>query len=77
MSKCDFIIDVGLNRIGTIQNNLYYSFGLNNSSPEQICSIKNNNKIALTDSVRNHYRSITNAFFETAKYMLANNKKKN
>ncbi|HWB28589.1 MAG TPA: sulfatase-like hydrolase/transferase [Chitinophagaceae bacterium] len=77
MTKCDFIIDVGLNRIGTIQNNMFYSYGLNNSSPEQICSIVNNNKIVLTDSLRNHYRTITNAFFETAKYMLANNKKKN
>ncbi|HVX52176.1 MAG TPA: LTA synthase family protein [Chitinophagaceae bacterium] len=76
MSKCDFIIDVGLNRIGTIQNNLYYSYGLNNSSPEQICSILNNDKITLTDSLRSHYRTITDAFFETAKYMLANNKKK-
>ncbi len=76
-SKCDFIIDVGLNRIGTIQNDLYYSYGLKNSSPEQICSIENNTKIVLTDSLKTHYRNITDAFFETAKYMLANNKKKN
>ncbi len=75
-SKCDFIIDVGLNRIGTIQNNYYYSYGLNNSSPEQICAMENNGKVVLTDSLRRHYRGMTDAFFETAKYMLANNKKK-
>lgn len=75
-SKCDFIIDIELKRIGAIQNNLYYSYGLNGTSPEQISSIENNNKVALTDSLRNHYRAITDAFFETAKYMLGNNKKK-
>lgn len=75
-SKCDFIIDIELKRIGAIQNNLYYSYGLNGTSPEQISSIENNNKIVLTDSLRNHYRAITDAFFETAKYMLGNNKKK-
>lgn len=76
LSKSSFIIDVGLNRIGTIQNNLFYSYGLKNSSPEQICSIVNNQKVELTDSLRSHYRSITDAFFETSKYMLANNKKR-
>lgn len=76
LSKGSFIIDVGLNRIGTIQNGLFYSYGLKNTSPEQICSVTNNQKIELTDSLRNHYRSMTDAFFETSKYMLANNKKK-
>jgi len=75
-SKCDFIIDVGLNRIGTIQNNMFYSYGLNNSSPEQICSMLNNEKVPLTDSLKKHYRGMTDAFFEASKYMLANNKKK-
>jgi len=74
--KCAVIFDPELKRIGVIQNDYYYSYGIQNSSPEQICSIANNNKVQLTDSLRNHYRSITDAFFETAKYMLPNNKKK-
>lgn len=75
-NKSDFIIDIELKRIGVIQNNLYYSYGLNGTSPEQISSIENNDKVALTDSLRSHYRTMTDAFFETAKYMLGNNKKK-
>lgn len=75
-AKCDIIFDPELKRIGVIQNSYYYSYGIQNSSPEQICSIENNDKVVLTDSLRNHFRNITDAFFETAKYMLPNNKKK-
>jgi len=35
----------------------------------------NNDKVTLTDSLRKEYRSLTDAFYETSRYMLLNNKK--
>ena len=40
-----FIIDMDQKRIGIIHHDLYYSYGLNNSSPQYIVSIANNNKV--------------------------------
>ncbi len=58
-----------------VQNELYYSYNLNGSG-EQICSILNNEKVIVTDSLRNTYRKATDAYYETARYLLLNNKKK-
>jgi len=69
-----FIFDYDTKKIGVIYNNLYYTYGINNSSPEQIGSIVNNEKILLTDSLRNYYKTLTDAFYETARYMLYNNR---
>ncbi|MGI8950599.1 MAG: LTA synthase family protein [Chitinophagaceae bacterium] len=71
-----FIVDPDDKRIGVIKDNFYYSYGVQNSSPEKIASTINNNKIELTDSLKNEYRTLTDAFYETARYMLLNNKKK-
>ncbi|MEP7319814.1 MAG: sulfatase-like hydrolase/transferase [Panacibacter sp.] len=71
-----FIVDPDSKRIGIIKDNFYFSYGAKNSSPEKIMSTVNNEKIVLTDSLRKEYRSITDAFYETARYMLLNNKKK-
>ena len=71
-----FIVDPDSKRIGVIKDNFYFSYGANNSSPEKIMSTVNNDKVVLTDSLRTEYRSLTDAFYETARYMLLNNKKK-
>lgn len=75
-SNCNFIFDVDSKRIGIIKNGFYYSYGINNSSPEQISSFTSNDKVELNDSLRNTYRSITDAFYETSRYLLFNNKKR-
>jgi phosphoglycerol transferase MdoB-like AlkP superfamily enzyme len=74
--NCVFIVDPDDKRIGIIHDNLYYSYGADNSSPEKISSVVNNDKIVLTDSLRKEYRFLTDAFYETARYMILNNKKK-
>ncbi|MDB5232555.1 MAG: sulfatase family protein [Chitinophagaceae bacterium] len=74
-SDCAFIFDADTRRIGVIKNGLFYSYGLNNSSPEQISSILSNNKVQLTPELKKDYRQITDAFYETARYMLLNNNK--
>jgi phosphoglycerol transferase MdoB-like AlkP superfamily enzyme len=74
-AKKAFIIDIDERRIGIIQNNLYYSYNLNGSG-EQIASILNNQKVTMTDSLRNAYKTATDAYYETSRYLLLNNKKK-
>jgi phosphoglycerol transferase MdoB-like AlkP superfamily enzyme len=74
-AKNAFIIDIDERRIGVIQNNLYYSYNLNGSG-EQIASILNNEKVIMTDSLRKAYKTVTDAYYETSRYLLLNNKKK-
>ena len=74
--NCVFIVDPDSKRIGVIKDDYYFSYGANNSSPEKLMSVVNNDKVVLTDSLRKNYRAITDAFYETARYMLLNNKKK-
>lgn len=70
-----FIIDPETRRIGMIENNLFYSSDINGNA-QQIASMVNNDKITLTDSLRYAFRKATDAYYETARYMLLNNKKK-
>ena len=74
--NCVFIVDPDDKRIGIIHDNLYYSYGAGSSSPEKISSIADNHKIILNDSLRREYHSLTDAFYQTARYLLLNNKKK-
>jgi phosphoglycerol transferase MdoB-like AlkP superfamily enzyme len=75
-SNSAFIIDTERKQIGVIHGPYYYSYGVNGSNYEQISSIVNNDKVELTDSLRRQYRTMTDAFYETARYLLLNNKKK-
>jgi len=70
-----FIVDPDLKRIGVLNEKYYYSYGINNSSPEQFVSMTDNQKPLLTDSLRKTFRNMTNAFYETSRYMILNNKK--
>jgi len=74
--KNNIIFIMDQNRIGVIHKNLYYSYGLNKSAPQQIMSIVNNDKVNASDSMLNYYRTLTDDFFQTANYLLFNNKKK-
>ena len=70
-----FIFDPDMKRIGVLNNQYFYSYGINNSSPEQFVSMTDNQQPVLTDSLRNQFRNMTNAFYETSRYMILNNKK--
>lgn len=70
-----FIFDPDLKRIGVLNEKYYYSIGINNSSPEQFVSMTDNQKLILSDTLRNKFRNMTNAFYETSRYMILNNKK--
>ncbi|RXK86440.1 LTA synthase family protein [Filimonas effusa] len=75
-SNCAFIIDTERKQIGVIKSPYFYSYGVNGNSFEQISNIVTDEKVVLTDSLRHQYRSMTNAFYETSRYLLLNNKKK-
>jgi phosphoglycerol transferase MdoB-like AlkP superfamily enzyme len=70
-----FIIDPDSRRIGIISNNIFYSYGINGSE-ESFASIISNQPVTPTDSLRNIYRKMTDAYYETARYLLLNNKKR-
>jgi phosphoglycerol transferase MdoB-like AlkP superfamily enzyme len=71
-----FIIDIDSKRIGVVSDNLFYSYSLV-AGQEQISSMLHNEKIVLTDSLKNKYKKSADAFYETSRYMLLNNKKRN
>ncbi len=73
-----FIYDDLLHTIGLINKDYYYLHNFS-ANTKQLYSINNNTvvqKSQTTDSVLQNMHAITNAYYETAKYMLLNNKKK-
>ena len=71
-----FIYDYDRKKIGVVQDGYYYTYGLNNSSPEQLFSITNNQLPLAKDSIKQQLRKTTDAFYETSRYLLLNNKKR-
>ena len=73
--QTSFIINVDSRRIGIIMKGLYFSYNLKGGG-ESVASVVNNEKIPLTDSLRKEYKRATDAYYQTSRYMLLNNKKK-
>jgi phosphoglycerol transferase MdoB-like AlkP superfamily enzyme len=76
--KYAFIIDHDVHTIGLVSNQYYYLKNLKTGKDEMV-SITGNDPVtanAKTDSVKNYLQQLTNAYYETAKYLLLNNKKK-
>jgi phosphoglycerol transferase MdoB-like AlkP superfamily enzyme len=71
-----FIIDPDTRRIGIVSNNLFYSCNISGKQ-EQIASLLNNNPVRATDTTMQNYKKLAAAFYETSRYFLFNNKKKN
>ncbi|HMK05119.1 MAG TPA: sulfatase-like hydrolase/transferase [Ferruginibacter sp.] len=77
-NKYAFIIDHDVKTIGMISNEYYY---LKNTKTgkDDLVSITGNEKVPVTektDSVKRHLQQLTDAWHETSKYLLLNNKKK-
>jgi phosphoglycerol transferase MdoB-like AlkP superfamily enzyme len=73
-----FIVDIDLSTIGLISNEYYFLKNFS-TGKEEMVSVTNNNPVEKnqsTDSVKNHLNKLTTAYYETAKYLLLNNKKK-
>jgi len=73
-----FIIDHDVQTIGMINNEFYFLKNMR-SGVEEFVSITDNKPIIKnghTDSTRTRLSQLTDAYYETAKYLLLNNKKK-
>ncbi len=78
VEKFAFIIDHDLKTIGLAGNQYYYLKNLK-TGKEDFVSMTVNEQIpvnAETDSVKNYLQQLTDAYYETAKYLLLNNRKK-
>ena len=76
--KLAFIIDHDVKTIGLINNDYYFLRNLK-TGVQNFVSITNNNPVEKslhTDSVKNYLSNLTDAYYETAKYLLLNNKKR-
>ncbi len=75
--KYTFVIDHDVKTVGMIGNKYYYLKNFK-TGKENFVSVTSNEPVpanAETDSVKNYLRQLTNAYFETARYLLLNNKK--
>ncbi len=70
-----FIIDIDSRKVGLIYNNLYYNYRLTGGD-DKIANITKNVPVPLTDSLKKEYRFMTDAYYQTSRYLLLNNKKK-
>lgn len=72
-----FVIDHDVSSIGLVGNKYYYLKNMK-SGKEDLVSVTGNDAVpvnAETDSIKNHLQRLTRAYYETAKYLLLNNKK--
>ncbi len=76
--KYAFIIDHDVKTIGLISNRYYFLKNLKTGKGNFVSMINNNpvEKNLQTDSIKNYLSRLTDAYYETAKYLLLNNKKK-
>jgi phosphoglycerol transferase MdoB-like AlkP superfamily enzyme len=76
--KFAFIIDHDVSTIGLVSNDYYCLRNLKTGRTEMV-SVTGNEPVVknpATDSARNYLSQLTDAFYETSKYLLLNNKKK-
>jgi membrane-anchored protein YejM (alkaline phosphatase superfamily) len=77
--KFAFIADPDLASIGLVSNQYYYVRSFKTGAVDFV-SVTGNEPVpvnATTDSMKNYMAALTDAWFETARYLLLNNKKKN
>lgn len=75
--KYAFIIDHDVKTIGLVSNQYYFLKNLK-TGKEDFVSMTNNNPVEVTpqtDSLKNYLSRLTDAYYETSKYLLLNNKK--
>jgi phosphoglycerol transferase MdoB-like AlkP superfamily enzyme len=78
IKNCAFIIDQGVNQIGLVTNKYYYLRSLISGKEEMVSVIDNkpiDNSPEQIEKMK-FSRQLTDAYFETSRYLLFNNKKK-
>ncbi len=74
-----FIIDHDVRSIGLVSDEYYYTRNMKTGKQEFVSVTGNEAPVPglATDSIKNYMGKLTDAWYETAKYLLQNNKKKN
>ncbi|MEO6671083.1 MAG: sulfatase-like hydrolase/transferase [Ferruginibacter sp.] len=77
--KFAFIADPDISTIGLVTDRFYYRRNLKTQEKEFVSVIDNDPvpQNMATDSIKNYLAQLTEAWYETAKYLLLNNNKKN
>ena len=73
-----FIFDEGVNTIGLVSNKYYFLKNLK-TNKQDIFSVTGSESVPVnpqTDSTKNYLSRLTDAWYETARYLLQNNKKR-
>jgi phosphoglycerol transferase MdoB-like AlkP superfamily enzyme len=73
-----FVIDHDVHTIGLVSNQYYYLKNLK-TGKQELVSMTGNDPVPAnpsTDSAKNYLQKLTDAYYETAKYLLLNNKKR-
>jgi phosphoglycerol transferase MdoB-like AlkP superfamily enzyme len=73
--KYAFIMDPDIRQIGVIDSLYYYNYKLN-SGQQSITYLNSNEPVQADNGMLSRYKAITNAFYESSRYLLLNNKKK-
>ncbi len=73
--KYAFIMDPDVRQIGVVDSMYYYNYKLN-SRQESITYLNSNQPVQADKNMLNRYKNITNAFYESSRFLLLNNKKK-
>lgn len=71
-----FIYNPDKRRIGIVKDSLFFSFGIDGKLKEQVYSIVGNSVPTLSTQQRNQLHDLTEAWYQTARYLLLHNKAK-
>lgn len=71
-----FIYNPDKRRIGIVKDSLFFSFGIDGKLKEQVYSIVGNSIPTLSTQQRNQLHDLTEAWYQTARYLLLHNKAK-
>lgn len=71
-----FIYNPDRRRIGIVKDSVFCSYNIEGKPQPQFFSLKDNTVPALDQAAQEHYYRLTDAWFQTARYMLLNNKAK-
>jgi len=73
--KYAFIMDPDIKQIGVVDSMYYYNYQLQ-TGKQSLSLLNSNNPVNADASTLQRYKSVTDAFYESARYLLLNNKKK-
>ena len=71
-----FIFNPDKKRIGIVKDDLFYSYDIAGKLKPEVMSVTDNAPLQLNDSALQSYHKLTDAYYQTSRYMLLNNKVK-